>query len=78
MGDDEEDGSPSKNAIPLVAGAIVLAQITMAAATYAGDKATHFGIGRKPLFMAGLLTLPVRCALIIFWKDAGNSYLLSA
>lgn len=34
-------------------------------------------MGRKPLFMAGLATLPIRCALIIFWKDAGDAYLLS-
>lgn len=27
--------------------------------------------------MMGLLTLPIRCALIILWKDAGEIYLLS-
>ena len=27
--------------------------------------------------MAGILSLPIRCALIIFWKDAGQTYLLS-
>ena len=77
MGEDQEDGSPSKTAIPLIAGAIVLAQFTMAIATHAGDKLTHLGFGRKPLFMAGLLTLPVRCALIIYWQDAGDVFLLS-
>ena len=76
MGGDE-DGSPRRSAIPLVGGAIILAQATMAAATWAGDRLTFFGIGRKPLFLAGLATLPIRCALIIFWKDAGDFYLLS-
>lgn len=77
MGGDQSDGSPSRKAIPLIAGAIVLAQLTMACATIAGDKFTHLGVGRKPLFMAGLLTLPVRCALIIYWRDKGDSFLLS-
>jgi MFS family permease len=77
MGGDEEDGGVSKTAIPLIAGAIVCAQVTMAIATIAGDKMTHAGIGRKPLLMAGLLTLPIRCALIIYWKDSGDTLLLS-
>ncbi|KAL7541853.1 hypothetical protein ACHAXR_011282 [Thalassiosira sp. AJA248-18] len=77
MGGDNDDGSVKRSAIPLIAGAIVLAQFTMSGATYAGDRMTKAGWGRKPLFMAGLLTLPVRCALIIFWKDAGDSFLLS-
>lgn len=77
MGGDEEDGSPKRSAIPLIAGAIVTAQITMAAATWVGDRLTETGVGRKPLFMAGLLSLPIRCALIIWWKDAGEAYLLS-
>ena len=77
MGGDNEDGSVKRSAIPLIAGAIVLAQFTMSGATYAGDIMTKRGCGRKPLFLAGLLTLPVRCALIIFWKDAGEAWLLS-
>jgi hypothetical protein len=77
MGGDNEDGSVKRSAIPLIAGAIVLAQFTMSGATYAGDVMTKRGCGRKPLFLAGLLTLPVRCALIIFWKDAGDAWLLS-
>eukprot|EP00536_Pseudo-nitzschia_multiseries_P007474 jgi/Psemu1/195739/e_gw1.177.50.1 len=76
-GDNGDDGAPSRAAIPLIAGAIVLAQITMAIATWIGDKLTHRRVGRKPLFLAGLLSLPLRCALIIYWKDAGESYLLS-
>lgn len=77
MGGDNEDGSVKRSAIPLIASAIVLAQFTMSGATYAGDRLTKQGYGRKPLFLAGLLTLPVRCALIIVWKDAGESWLLS-
>jgi len=77
MGGDNDNGSVKRNAIPLIAGAIVLAQFTMSGATYFGDLTTKNGLGRKPLFVAGLLTLPVRCALIIFWKDAGDAYLLS-
>ena len=77
MGRDKENGGQSRSAIPLVAGAIVTAQITMAAATYAGDKLTLRGIGRKPLFLAALASLPVRCALIIWLKDAGDAALLS-
>lgn len=77
MGDNEDGDGPSRAAIPLIAGAIVLAQLTMAIATWLGKRFTHVGVGRKPLFMAGLVTLPVRCALIIYWKDAGSSYLLS-
>jgi MFS family permease len=77
MGGDDETGAPRRSAIPLIAGAIVLAQLIMAVATYVGDRLTLRGVGRKPLFMAGLLSLPIRCALIIFWKDAGDSYLLS-
>jgi len=77
MGGDNEDGSVKRTAIPLIAGAIVLAQLTMTISTYVGDSMTKRGCGRKPLFMAGLLTLPIRCALIILWKDAGEAYLLS-
>ena len=77
MGGDEEDGGVKRSAIPLIAGAIVLAQFTMSGATIMGDKLTKQGWGRKPLFLAGLITLPIRCALIIFWKDAGESFLLS-
>jgi MFS family permease len=73
----EEEGTPRRSAIPLIAGAIVTAQITMALATYAGDRLTLYGVGRKPLFMAGLVTLPIRCALIILWKDSGDAWLLS-
>jgi Na+/melibiose symporter-like transporter len=77
MGGDQDDGSPSRAAIPLIAGAIVLAQVTMAIATWTGDRLTHLGVGRKPLFLAGLLSLPIRCALILYWKDASVGYLLS-
>jgi hypothetical protein len=76
MGGDE-DGSPRRSAIPLIAAAIVTAQVTMAIATVAGNRLTCLGVGRKPLFMAGLLTIPIQCALIIWWKDAGDFWLLS-
>jgi len=58
-------------------GAIVIAQATMAVATYVGDKLTISGVGRKPLFLAALASLPVRCALIIYLRHAGDSWLLS-
>jgi len=73
----DENGATSRSAIPLIAGAILLAQVTMSVATVLGGKLTERGIGRKPLFVAGLAILPIRCALIIYWKDAGKSYLLS-
>lgn len=74
---DDGNGSASRSAIPLVGGAILLAQGTMSAATILGDKLTEQGVGRKVLFTAGLITLPLRCALIIGWKDSGNGFLLS-
>jgi Na+/melibiose symporter-like transporter len=49
----------------------------MAAATHAGDRLTHRGVGRKPLFLAGLVTLPVRCGLIVLWRNSGDALLLS-
>jgi len=77
MGNGGGPEGPSRSVIPLTAGAIVTAQLTMAMTTWAGDTFTGQGMGRKPLFMAALLTLPIRCALIIWFKDAGNSFLLS-
>lgn len=74
---DNDDGSVKRSAIPLIASAIVLAQFTMTGATFAGDILTKRGVGRKPLFLAALISLPVRCALIIFWQNAGDSFLLS-
>ncbi len=74
---DDNNGGTSRSAIPLIAGAIILAQGTMSIATIIGDKLTEQGMGRKFIFLAGLLTLPIRCALIIYWKDAGNAFLLS-
>ena len=78
-GDDDaaaEEGT-SRSAIPLIAGAIILAQGTMSVATVVGDHFTERGVGRKVIFISGLLTLPLRCALVIYWKDAGNAFLLS-
>jgi hypothetical protein len=76
-GDDGNEGGTSRSAIPLIAGAIILAQITMSFATVIGDYFTERGVGRKILFFAALVSLPIRCALIIYWKDAGNAFLLS-
>jgi len=75
--DDNDEVMANRAAIPLVAGAILLAQATMSAATIVGGRLTAKGVGRKSLFLAGLITLPMRCALIIYWKDAGSAYLLS-
>jgi len=74
---DNDDSTPRRSAIPLIAGAIVTAQVTMAATTHVVDKLTMAGIGRKPLFMAGIATLPIRCALIVLFKDMGDVFLLS-
>ena len=76
MGGDE-DGIPRRSSIPLIAAAIVIAQFTMALATIVGKKLTLQGVGRKPLFMACLCSLPIRCALIIILKDAGDYWLIS-
>ena len=77
MGQAGEDGASPRSAIPLTAGNIVTAQITMAVATYVGDRLTNSGMGRKPLFLAGLASLPLRCALIILLKNAGSTALMS-
>ena len=77
MGHEGEHNLPNRGAIPLIACAIVIAQFVMAFATSLGGWFTMRGVGRKPLFMAGLLTLPIRCALIILWKDSGDALLLS-
>ncbi len=73
----EEQVGLTRSAIPLTAGAIVVAQATMAFATHWADERTEQGWGRKPLFLIGIATLPIRCALIILLKDAGHQYLLA-
>jgi MFS family permease len=67
----------TRYAIPLTAGAIVTAQFTMAVATYVAGEYTEKGWGRKPLFLIGIASLPIRCALIILLKDAGHQYLVA-
>jgi hypothetical protein len=67
MGGDEEDGSPSKTAIPLIAGAIVLAQVLLAVLQTEIDG--QLGSVRKPLF-AVLLPCPFD-VLRLFWQNAG-------
>jgi hypothetical protein len=74
MGHQDATGRES---LPLISIAIVIAQLVMAYATSVGDWLTCRGTGRTPLFMVGLLTLPVRCILIILWKNSGDTLLLS-
>lgn len=77
MGHEGHQNSPNRNSLPLISLAIVIAQLVMAVSTSIGDTLTTRGVGRKPLFFAGLLTLPIRCVLILVWKDSGDMYLLS-
>ena len=78
MGQDKgkEEGL-TRMAIPLTAGAIVTAQVIMAIVTSVGGWCTENGWVRKPLFLIGISSLPIRCALIILLKDAGHQYLVS-
>jgi len=73
----DDDSGANRSAIPLVGGAVVTAQVTMSIATVLGGWLTAMEYGRKPMFMVALLTLPVRCALILWWQNKGNAYLLS-
>jgi len=77
MGGDNDDGSVKRSAIPLIAGAIVLAQATMTVVTALADRMTQKGYGRKVLFIAGLVTLPIRCAATIYVRNSGDGFLLS-
>lgn len=70
-------GVPKRTSIPMIASAVVIAQTVMVGATWAADVLTQRGVGRKPLFMVGLLCLPIRCAFILLLKDAGPSFLLA-
>lgn len=76
MGGDNDDGSASRSAIPLIGAAIVTAQATMSIATVFGGRMTEMGIGRKPMFVLALATLPLRCALILLWQESSNTYLM--
>eukprot|EP00531_Pseudo-nitzschia_arenysensis_P007205 CAMPEP_0116155998 /NCGR_PEP_ID=MMETSP0329-20121206/22602_1 /TAXON_ID=697910 /ORGANISM="Pseudo-nitzschia arenysensis, Strain B593" /LENGTH=449 /DNA_ID=CAMNT_0003653061 /DNA_START=28 /DNA_END=1378 /DNA_ORIENTATION=- len=76
QGEEKQEGIP-RTAIPLTAGAIITAQFTMAVVTHLGGECTEKGWGRKPLFLIGLASLPIRCALIILLKDAGHQYLVA-
>lgn len=77
-GDDDgnENEGANRAAIPLIGAGILIAQLFMSIATRIGDYYTERGVGRKVLFLVGLVTLPIRCILIIYWKDAGNTFLL--
>ena len=76
-GDEDEDvGQAKRNAIPLMAAATLISQLFMCLSVSAGDYYTKQGVGRKILFLVGLITLPLRCLLIILCKDAGSKVLL--
>eukprot|EP00751_Fragilariopsis_kerguelensis_P026339 CAMPEP_0170857112 /NCGR_PEP_ID=MMETSP0734-20130129/15059_1 /TAXON_ID=186038 /ORGANISM="Fragilariopsis kerguelensis, Strain L26-C5" /LENGTH=480 /DNA_ID=CAMNT_0011229209 /DNA_START=104 /DNA_END=1546 /DNA_ORIENTATION=- len=75
QGGEQQEGI-TRFAIPLTAGAIVTAQAIMAVVTIVADNYTQKGLGRKPLFLLGIASLPIRCALIILLKDAGHKYLV--
>lgn len=77
MGGDMSSGVPKRTSIPMIASAVVISQSVMVVATWAADVLTARGVGRKPLFMVGLLSLPIRCALILLFKNSGSSYLLA-
>jgi hypothetical protein len=71
------ENATSRESIPLISIAIVIAQLVMAYTTSIGDWLTIRGVGRTPLFMAGLMTQPIRCILILLWKNSGHTLLLS-
>jgi len=78
MSNNNDDGSIKRTAFPLIAGAITIAQISMAITTKFCNVVTHdYNVGRKVLFLAGLMSLPIRCFLLILWKDSGDYYLMS-
>ena len=72
----EDEGQATRNAIPLMAAATLVSQLFMCASVSIGDYYTKQGVGRKILFLAGIVTLPLRCALVILWRDAGPKLLL--
>jgi len=78
MGKSKDGDDNDRMAIPYTAGGIVIAQVVMTITTWIGKYLTsEKHVGRKPLFMAGLVSLPIRCALIILWRNAGAHWLLS-
>ena len=78
MSNNNDDGTIKRTAFPLIAGAITIAQISMAITTKFCNVVTHeYNVGRKILFLVGLLSLPIRCFLLILWKDSGDYYLMS-
>jgi len=72
-----DDCQVKRSGLPLTAANIVLAQLVMSIVTWAGERLTLNGVGRKPLFLCALLSLPIRCALIVFGHNAGNTFLVS-
>ncbi len=74
--DGQDAGQAKRNAIPLMAAATLISQFFMCSSVSIGDYYTKQGVGRKILFLAGIITLPIRCALIILWKNSGPKVLL--
>jgi hypothetical protein len=69
-------GEAKRNAIPLMAVATLISQFFMCSAVSLGDRFTKQGVGRKTLFLSGIVTLPLRVALIILWRNSGPKFLL--
>lgn len=74
--DGEDEGEAKRNAIPLMAAATLISQFFMCSSVSIGDYYTKQGVGRKILFLAGIITLPLRCALVILWRNSGPKMLL--
>ena len=72
----EDEGEAKRNAIPLMAAATLISQFFMCSSVSIGDYYTKQGVGRKILFLAGIITLPLRCALVILWRNSGPKMLL--
>lgn len=75
---DKKDDIPDRNTIPFLSGAIVVGQVAMAMGAGLGQVLLlRASRRRKPLLWAAFLSLPIRCALILWWRDSGNGWLLS-
>ena len=74
--EDGDAGEAKRNAIPLMAVATLISQVFMCSAVSLGDRFTKQGVGRKTLFLSGIVTLPLRVALIILWRNSGPKFLL--
>lgn len=67
-----------RNAIPLIACAGITSKITLSIVTWLGNHLTReYNVGRKPLYLIGLVILPVRCLMIILLRHSSNEWLMS-